>query len=106
MMVESPISEKEWQSRYDADTLSNAEIIKADQDRLNAAQAAAKKMADEKAEEKVAMDKVARTGGRGNAAPNNERAPTKAANTDFSPPRGGTAGKRNQYNVFQRLNKG
>jgi len=58
----SPVSDKEWRARDDADTLARAEEIKADKTRLDTAQAAATKMAEDKAEEAAAMRKVADKG--------------------------------------------
>ncbi len=45
------LSDKEWEARNDARTLADSEAIKEDVTRLGAAQAAAKKMADEQQEE-------------------------------------------------------
>lgn len=100
--MEEPVSDKEWRARWDAQTLSEAEVIKADQARLDAAKTAATKLADEKGKEKVAMDKVARTGGKGKPA----NTATGTGKPEFSPPRGGTGKKATNYNVFQKLSKG
>lgn len=47
------------QPEWDAQTLAEAEVIKADQSRMEAAKAAAAKLAAKKAEEQRAMNKVA-----------------------------------------------
>lgn len=59
MSFASPVSDKEWRARDDADTLARAEEIKGDEPRLKTAQAAATKMAEDKREEAAAMTKVA-----------------------------------------------
>lgn len=51
--------DKKWQAEYDARTLAEAEAIKQDETRLNAAKEAAKTMVDEKQAEAEGMAKVA-----------------------------------------------
>ena len=51
--------DKKWQAECDARTLADAEAIKKDEERLNAAKEAAKTMVDEKQAEAEAMAKVA-----------------------------------------------
>lgn len=53
--------EKHWQAQEDARTLSNAELIKNDPERLKVAVEMAKKMADKEVEEARAMSNVADT---------------------------------------------
>jgi hypothetical protein len=85
MSAEVPMSEKEWEAHYDAETLARAEEIKSDEARLSAAQTQAAKMTEKKQEEAAAMAKV---------AGKKER------------PTGGQQGhETNPFNVGQRLNK-
>lgn len=60
MAMSQPLSEKDWRARDDAHTLAEAEHIKDDNGRLDAATTAAKRMADEEAERGKALRKVAR----------------------------------------------
>jgi hypothetical protein len=55
----TPQCEADWQAQGDARTLMEAKVIVLDPKRLTAAQVAAKKMADEKMAEALAMRKVA-----------------------------------------------
>ncbi len=59
--------EKKWRAQDDARTLAEAEAIKADEERLKAAQAAAKSMADEAQVKARAMTKIAAGRVRGRA---------------------------------------
>jgi hypothetical protein len=59
MVVLSP-DERKWQAENDARTLAEAEQIKEDKTRLEAAQSAAKRMLEEEEERTRAMRKVAR----------------------------------------------
>ena len=52
-------TEADWQAEDDAYALKQAEMIRKDLPRFSKAIAAAKKMAEEKAKEKEALDKVA-----------------------------------------------
>lgn len=52
-------SNKDWQAESDARTLMEAEVIKKDSKRFNAALKAADRMADDKKKESDAMSKVA-----------------------------------------------
>jgi hypothetical protein len=58
-MLSEPKTDREWQARMDAETLAQAEKIKADKARLEAAQKQAKLMANDKREEATAMSKIA-----------------------------------------------
>jgi len=82
-MIPEPTSDKEWEARYDAETLARAEEIKNDPTRLAAAQKQAAKMTEAKVEEAKAMAKVA---GKGNR-------PTSAQ----------SGGQKNPFNVGVRL---
>ena len=55
----NPKSEAEWRAEDDARQLSTAKVIEADPARMKAAQAAAKRMAEEKMKEAAAMSVVA-----------------------------------------------
>ncbi|MGA2228539.1 MAG: hypothetical protein ABSH41_29240 [Syntrophobacteraceae bacterium] len=57
--VDGPMSDKEWQAHDDAHTLSRAQEIMADEKRLKAAAGAAKKIADDLAEQVKNMSGVA-----------------------------------------------
>jgi len=61
MSIASPKTDKEYEARWDAETLANAENIKADKPRLSAAQAAARAIVDERAKDAQSMQKVAGT---------------------------------------------
>lgn len=80
-------TEKEWQAQEDAHTLARAEAIKADQNRLTAAQVAAQKMLDDEKKDVQLLSKVA-----GRRVPAN-------AQQEGSPRRSRTTG----YNVFQKI---
>jgi hypothetical protein len=103
MSTPEPVTDKEWRSRWDAQTLSEAEVIKADQARLDAAQVAAAKLAEDKGEEKRALDKVARTGGKGTPSPKGGQGGQAHTKQKFSPETGGTVLGQGGHNVFERL---
>lgn len=99
-----PINERdEWRAQEDAFTLAEAKKIQKDQGRLTRAQQAAKKMADERAEDAHAMRQVAgrkqknSTPAKGNAA--TVRGSRPQAQTGR--PRQGTGSR--QYNVFKKI---
>lgn len=98
-MLDEPKSEREWRARMDAETLAQAEKIKADKARHEEAQAQAKQMAEEKAEEKKAMDKVAGPKKRANS-PAGTSGPSRQGNARRQPTSGTSGG---QFNVFKRL---
>ena len=58
-MYDEPMSDAEWKADSDARTLSDAETIKNDASRLLKAQSAAKKIAEQKAEESMALRNIA-----------------------------------------------
>lgn len=58
----SRAQERKWQAEQDARTLAEAKVIAADRRRVNAACAAAKKMAGEKMKEAKAMQGVSKRG--------------------------------------------
>lgn len=89
-MLEEPKTDKEWQARMDAETLAQAEKIKADKTRLDAAQAEATKMAADKREEATAMSKIA--GGKG-----------KGPGDGKKPGTGPLRGSDNAFNVGVRI---
>jgi hypothetical protein len=101
MSIDRPISEKEWQARYDAESLAKAEEIKADPGRLNAAQTAAVKIAEEKAKELTGINRVAKTvktrKNNTESTPNGVKAPSGKPKTVKRAKKGGS------YNVFQRI---
>lgn len=89
-------TEADWQAQDDARALAQAEEIKADKPRLDKAQQAAKKMADEEAERAKAMRKVA---GRKRQSSSGEgkKSTRKTA-------RGVTQGAPgNKFNVFEKI---
>ena len=60
------LSQQEWQSRYDAETLMNAETIKKDAARLKRAKVQAKKMMAEEAKKLNALKTVTKVKKKGN----------------------------------------
>jgi len=58
-MYNQPMSDEDWKADSDARTLSEAEMIKKDSGRMIKAIAAAKKIAERKAEEDLAMQTIA-----------------------------------------------
>lgn len=62
MYNSTPVSDNEWQADCDARTLSEAEVIKKDAERMNRAQKAAAKILEEKEKENSAMKKIASGG--------------------------------------------
>lgn len=59
-LTETPLSDKEWQARSDAEALARANRISEDPKRLAAAKAAASKLAEEEKKDAAAMSKVAK----------------------------------------------
>lgn len=88
-MIEEPKTDKEWQARMDADTLVQAEQIKADKARLAAAQREAKRLVEAKREEAAAMSKVA-----GQAS---------GTSDDKKPDTGPLSGSGNPFNIGVRI---
>ncbi len=97
-MNEIPLSanEKRWQAESDAHTLAEAERIKEDKSRLDAAAEAAKRMAEEETERAKAMRKVAGRGS-GNRSAGSAK---KSKSTKRQPDSRGASGK---FNVFRKL---
>lgn len=83
----TPKTEKEWEARYDAETLARAEVIKKDPQRLAAAQEQAGKMAEAETEEARALRKVANK---------------KSSGTHTGQRRNATQ-KHSKFNVFQKI---
>lgn len=99
MSIAQPVSEMEWQARYDAESLAKAEEISADPLRLSAAQAAAVKIAEERKKEAVAINRVASRANRRESA---RKTPAKAVIVPKNKPK--TAKKaKNGFNVFQKI---
>ncbi len=99
MMAPMPISadEKRWRAEEDARVLAEAEKIKTDQPRLDAAQTAAKRMAEEEAERAKAMRKVAGSKKKpGGSGPVKSRAPGSRVVADAMK-------NKNPHNVFKRI---
>jgi membrane protein involved in colicin uptake len=93
-------TEAEWQAEDDARSLAQAEEIKADKARLDKAQSAAKRMADEEAERAKAMRKVA---GRKKSQPSggggSKRKPM-STRLNEAPVQGAPG---NSFNVFEKV---
>lgn len=93
----------EWRAQEDAFTLAEAKKIQKDPGRLTRAQQAAKKMADERAEDAAAMRQVAgrkaadSTPAKGNATTVRESRPQAQTGR----PRQGTGAS--QFNVFKKI---
>lgn len=82
MSIASPKTDKEYEARWDAETLANAERIKADKPRLSAAQAAAKAIVDERAKDAQSMRKVA-----GSKSNSNDQGNQSNQSNQSNPPR-------------------
>jgi len=98
MSMAEPVSDKEYQARWDAETLAQAESIKDDPSRLTAAQSAAKALADKQSEDAKSMRKVA-----GKSA---NRDPAPSPNQGYQPPKTTAKPapkKSGGYNVFQKI---
>lgn len=96
-----PISadEKKWRAQDDARMLAEAEQIKQDQTRLDAARQAAKEMADEETERAKAMRKVAGRktgGGQSPTRPRDDRHSVASKSSQGS-------GTNNRFNVFKKI---
>lgn len=87
------MTDQEHRARWDAESLAQAEKIKADPERLSRAKEAAKKLADEEAEDARAMRKVAgrRTQSRASGPSGST---TRIKKTPTQP---------NDFNVFKRI---
>jgi hypothetical protein len=88
-MIEQPKSDAEMQAQWDAETLAQAEEIKADEGRLKAAEGQAAKMAEAKQEQAKAMNKVAGKG--------------KGPSGDKKPGERDLSGTSNPFNVGTRI---
>lgn len=95
MSIENPVTDKEHEARWDAQTLAQAESIKADPSRLSAAQQAAKALADKQIEDQRAMRKVA--GKKTDPAPRKMLGIKIAITSNNAPP------KTSGFNVFQKI---
>jgi type IV secretory pathway VirB10-like protein len=84
------IEERRWRAEDDARTLSEAQLIKKDAERLQQAKQAAEEMANKKAEEAAAMRNVA-----------NQRKKSKNK-TDIDKDDNGFS-TENKFNVFKRI---
>ena len=99
MSLARPSTDKEYEARWDAETLANAERIKADPGRLDLAQAAAKAIVDQKDEDQKTMRKVAGKKSKGSAP-----ATQGFQNPKPAPKQAGTKGSNvSGYNIFQRI---
>ena len=87
--------DKRWQAESDARTLAEADVIKQDKPRLDAAATAAQRMAEKQREEAAAMSRVAKK----------KPAQTSTGSTDpVSTGKTSTKKKKqNTFNVFSRL---
>lgn len=86
--------EKRWRAEDDAYTLATANQIRSDPDRLNAAQEAAKRMAEEERDKANAMGKVAKGA---QSRPNTTQVPRKP--DVVGPAKRGGGG----FNVFKKV---
>jgi hypothetical protein len=94
----SVISDNEWRARDDARSLAEAEEIKQDTARLQKAQAAAKKMLDEKKDEIAGLRKAA-----GKSPKNNQSAKRKQKLSNATKGGKHKAPTTNNFNVFKRI---
>ena len=86
MSLVEPRTDKEYEARWDAETLVNAERIKADPARLSTAQSAAKAMAAQQDEKQKALRKVA---GKSTTDPEQTKGIKKAVTTNKGNQSGG-----------------
>lgn len=87
--------ERRWRAESDARTLAEANVIKTDKSRLEAATTAAQRMAEQTREEAAAMSKVARQKSRQTS----EKSPSRVRKQS-----GTNSGlKQNQFNVFKKI---
>ena len=63
-MSEMTAEDKKWQAQMDARTLAEAETVKSDEGRLEAATTVAKEMAEEQIQEALSMKRVANLSGK------------------------------------------
>lgn len=96
MSLAKPRTDKEYEARWDAETLANAERIKADPTRLSSAQSAAKAMAEQQDEKQKAMRKVA--GRKPTRSPDPPKAFQGRSGPNNPPPKQGSG-----FNVFQKI---
>jgi len=101
-MLNQPISDREYEARWDAKSLAKAEEIKADPARLRRAQSAAVRIAQEKQKELTGIKSVAK---RANSSETTRKAPISSKNVtkkeSRSSKRPGKTGPG--FNVFQKI---
>ena len=95
MSLTNPQTDQEYQSRWEAETLAQAETIKDDPSRLQSAQAAAKVIADEKDKDQKSMCKIA---GKKTRTP----APNQGTK-GYSGPNNAPPKQSGGFNVFQKI---
>jgi len=94
-----PISDKEFEARWDAESLAKAEEIKADPNRLRAAQGAATQMAEEKRKELTGINRVAN---KAKAKGTARKSPSVAQSAPKTKPK--TVKRQpNGFNVFKNI---
>lgn len=98
MSLSRPSTDKEYEARWDAETLANAKKIEADPARLTSAQDAAKAMVEQRDEDHRAMREVA--GAKPSPVQKQKQAPgiKQAVTTNAARKPSG-----NGYNVFQKI---
>jgi len=104
-MRNRPISDKEWEARWDAESLAKAEEINADPSRKTAAETAARKIAEEKQKELSGINRVAN---RGKGRETAEQSTQNRIITPSSKPKTakkGAAPKTPGFNVFQNISR-
>ena len=104
------LSDKDYQARWDAESLATAETIKADPARLNKAQDAATKMAEEKRKELNGINRVANRAKRSKTAQkptsktiNKTKARPKAYKAQPKPQQPTVTGNGSGFNVFKKI---
>lgn len=97
MNTNRPISDREYEARWDAESLAKAEEIKADPSRLTAAENAARKIAEEKQKELTGINRVAN---RGKAPKTAQQSTQNRINTPKIKPK---PGKTSGFNVFKKI---
>ena len=99
------ISDRDWEARYDAESLAKAEEIKADPSRLNAAETMARKIAEEKEKELTGLNRVANRGKAKRTAQESTQNRTNVPKNKPKPiKKTGTAPKAStRFNVFKKI---
>lgn len=97
MAMAESADDRRWRAESDARTMAEAEQIKHDPPRLDAARTAAKRMADEEAERVKGLRKVAGSKGKGTDKQ------TTGSSDSSKKKISGSSGNTAKHNVFNRI---